>query len=267
MKTILDAPLSPDQAAVWHLGQASCIVLAAGVTVAVDPYLTDSAGLGDARFARLLPVPIEPEDLEVDVLIVTHNHLDHLDPDTLRGYRHAETTWFVAPRLAARALEDLGIPYQRIHVVDVGDEMEVGGVRITGVYAVPTGLEVLDTTGYKLTFGNDRSIYLASDTAYSRLLLEAAPWAEVLVVPINGKWGNLGPEQAAELTAAVRPRYVVPNHYDLFAPNTENPEAFRLFLDTHEHDAECVVLPVMGSLTWGPAERLRPGRRRGAGGS
>lgn len=253
MRRILDAPLAADQAALWHLGQASCIVRAAGVTVAVDPYLTDSAGLGDARFARLLRVPIEPEDLEVDVLVVTHNHLDHLDPDTLRRYRHAEKTWFVAPRLAARALEDVGIPYQRIHVIDVGEEREVGGVRIAGVYAVPTDSDVLDTTGYRLTFANDRSIYLASDTAYSRLLLEAAPWAEVLVVPINGKWGNLGPEQAAELTAVVRPRYVVPNHHDLFAPNLESPEAFRLFLDTHDTEAECVVLPAMGSLTWAPA--------------
>jgi L-ascorbate 6-phosphate lactonase len=266
VKRIVEAQLAPDQAAVWHLGQASCIIRGAGVTVAVDPYLTDSAGIGDARFARLLPVPIEPEDLEVDVLIVTHNHLDHLDPDTLRGYRHAASTWFVAPHLAARALEAAGIPRGRIRVVDVGDELGLGDVRIAGVYAVPTGPDVLDTTGYRLTLANERSIYLASDTAYSRLLLEAAPWAEVLLVPINGKWGNLGPEQAAELTAAVRPRYVVPNHHDLFAPNMENPEAFRLFLATHDTAAECVVLPVMGSLTWGPAQRLRPGRPRAGGG-
>lgn len=251
MKRIRELALRPDEAALWRLGQASCLVKGPGATVAIDPYLTDSAGALDPAFSRLLPVPIEPEDLEVEVLVTTHNHLDHLDPETLRRYGHSQTTWFVAPHLAATALAEVGIPAERIRIIDVGDRVEVAGVWISGCYAVPTGADVLDTTGYRLEFANGRTLYDASDTAFSPLLLEAAPEAEVLLAPINGKWGNLGPEQAAELAARVRPRYAVPNHYDLFALNRENPESFRHFHAARCEEGECVILPVLEPLIWG----------------
>src|SRR2546422_814566 len=65
-------------------------------------------------------------------------------------------------------------------------------------------------------FANGRSVYHTSDTALHPLVLAAAPREpDVMLVPINGKWGNPGPEQAAEFAATLRPRFVLPNHYDL----------------------------------------------------
>ena len=114
MNAIAQVTLGPAQAALWFLGQAGYIVRSAGLTVAIDPYLTDSASASVPEFGRLTPVPIPPEALAVDLFVVTHDHLDHLDPETIRRYRHRETTQFVAPRLAARRLLDLGVPGSRI---------------------------------------------------------------------------------------------------------------------------------------------------------
>ena len=251
MRTILEHPLRPNQAALWFLGQAGYVIRSAGVAVAIDPYLSNSAAATAPEFGRLLPVPIEPGNLRVDLWIVTHDHLDHLDPETVRRSPHQSHTQFVAPRLAANKLLELGVPRGQIQRLDAGEDWTWRDLTVRGVFALPTGADVLDTTGYLLTFPNGRSVYHTSDTAFTPLLLQAAPkGVEVLLVPINGKWGNLNVEQAVELTAAVGPRYVVPNHYDMMALNAENPETFRWYCQQRRLPAQCVLPTVVQPFTW-----------------
>ena len=250
----LDLKLSASQAALRFLGQAGFLARAGDTTVVIDPYLTDSVGAVSPAFARRTPPPLAPEELRADIFIITHDHGDHLDPWTLAGYQHKETTTFIAPRFAARKLAEIGLPPGQIVKVDVGESAEVRGVKITGVFALPTGADALDTAGYLVEFPNGRSFYHASDTAPCDLLLQAAPRAEVLLVPINGKWGNLDVEEAIELTEAVAPRYVVPCHYDVMALNSENPETFRYFWNVREQPAECVVMDTAQPLVWREAE-------------
>lgn len=244
--------LEPDQAALWFLGQAGYVLRAGATLVAIDPYLTDSAAAGAPEFARRFPPPLAPEDLRVDLYLITHDHLDHLDPETLRRYQHAKTTHFIAPRLAVWKLRELGLPPEKLHRLDAGEEACWMDVTIGGHFALPTSTDVLDTTGYVVRFGNGCTVYHTSDTAFTPLLLQAAPrGVDALLVPINGKWGNLNAEQAVELTAAVKPRYVFPNHYDLMALNTENPETFRWFIRQRQLSAQCVIPTVMQPFVWG----------------
>lgn len=251
MKTILEHPLSDHQAGLWFLGQAGYIIRSQGVTLAIDPYLSDSVKTVGPEFARLLPVPIEPEKLRVDIYLVTHDHLDHLDPETIGRYPHKDSTYFVAPHLAAKKLLELDVPDYFITPLSVGQQAVVQGVTIQGVFALPTGPDVLDTTGYRISFPNGRSVYHTSDTAYAPLLLEVTPReVDVLLVAINGKWGNLNVEQAARLTAEVAPRYALPNHYDMMALNIENPDTFCWLCRNRGLSTECVVPQVMKPFLW-----------------
>ena len=250
MRHLPEISLTDTQAALSFLGQAGFLARAGDVTVVIDPYLTDSVGKSSPAFSRQVPTPMEPEELRADVFIVTHDHTDHLDPETVARYPHRDATAFVAPRFAAAKLVKLGVPEANVIVVDVGETAEVRGVKITGVFALPTGADVLDTTGYRVKFANGRSLYHASDTACCELLLKAAPQAEVLLVPINGKWGNLDVEEAIALTEAVRPRYVIPCHHDVMALNSENPETFRYFWNAKGLPTECVVVEVGKSFVW-----------------
>ncbi len=251
MQNIKNQIISPDQAAIWWLGQAGYILRTSQVTVVIDPYLSDSAAAGAPEFSRQFPPPMEAEELQADIYIITHDHLDHLDPETLRRYTAKAETWFIGPRLVVKKLVALGIPEERLVRIDVGESQTVGGVNISGVFALPTGADVLDTTGYLLTFANGRSVYHTSDTAFHPLVLAAAPQQpEVMLVPINGKWDNPGPEQAAEFAAAVHPRFVFPNHYDLMALNAENPETFRWFCAQKKVTAQCVIPELMQPFVW-----------------
>ncbi len=251
MRAVLELPLRSGQAGLWFLGQAGYLIRSGGVTVAIDPYLSDAAAANAPEFARLAPPPIAPGDLKVDLYLVTHDHLDHLDPDTIRAYRHAKETQFIAPRLAARKLVQLGLPPAQVMRLDSAEEGIWRDLSIRGIFALATSADVLDTTGYMLRFPNGRTVYHVSDTAFTPLLLQAAPkGVEVMLVPINGKWGNLNIEQAAELAAAVGPRYVLPCHYDMMALNTENPQAFLWLCRNRKLAAQCVIAPAMQPFIW-----------------
>ena len=108
----------------------------------IDPYLSDCVGENSPLFTRIYPAPVSPYDLKADIYIVTHDHLDHLDPATIRAYSHKEETIFVAPRHAAKKLEILGINPQQIRIVDQGDGLAVSGVNIQGVFALEFDLKM-----------------------------------------------------------------------------------------------------------------------------
>ena len=231
------------------LGQAGYLFESDGLRIAVDPYLSDSCGISDPRLARRCPPPMAPGELETDIMIITHIHQDHLDPDTIGPYRHKETTRFVAPRLTAPELVKLGVPARNISVVDHAGHIALKGVDITGVFALGTSPDSVDTCGYLLAFPSGHTVYTCSDTSWCELLEECAPKdIDVLLVCINGHFRNLNVDQALALTKAVRPKVVIPNHYDVMAVNSENPETFRYFFDRAELQCRCVILDTGGAF-------------------
>jgi L-ascorbate metabolism protein UlaG (beta-lactamase superfamily) len=251
MKRIIDQQLSGAEAGMWWLGQAGYIFRTNGITIAIDPYLSDSAAKGAPEFTRLYPPVIDAAAWKADIIIITHNHADHLDPETLSKYRYKNETLFIAPWLTSVALLQTGIPAACIATVNAAQTYRHGDTEITGVFALPTGADVLDTTGFLIRFANGRSVYHTSDTEYHPLVLAAAPVKpDVMLVPINGKWNNPGPEQAALFAQRVMPRYVFPNHYDTMALNAESPEVFKWFCENKNIEAQCIIAERMKPFIW-----------------
>lgn len=250
MNTILDFSLESQQAALWFLGQSGFTTKSCGTVIVIDPYLTDSAAKISPKLTRLYPPPVDPSLLKADIFIITHDHLDHLDPETITDYQHKETTTFVAPRLACEKLRQLSIPDNNIIQIDSGQTKTVSGIDITGIYAIPNEPAVIDTTGYLIVFPNGRSIYHSADTGFSDLLLDCAPKAEVALVCINGQWGNLNVEQAAQLVNRVEARYAIPHHYDMMELNAKNPEIFAYQMSYVNPKIETKILPVFEPFVW-----------------
>lgn len=252
MNQILDHKLLHSEAALWWLGQAGYVVRVPGLTIVIDPYLSDAAAAGSPEFSRLFPAPIDPSELSADIYIITHDHLDHLDPETVAHFKGKDDTWFVSPRQAAKKLVSLGIASDRVVVLHAGESWYFKSTEITGVFALPTSIDVLDTTGYLIKFGNGRSFYHTSDTEFHPLVLAAAPReSEVMLVPINGKWGNPTADQAAVFAHVLQPKYVLPNHYDLMALNAESPESFKWFCAQKGMGDKCIIPERMKPFVWG----------------
>ena len=81
------------------LGQAGLVIESNSTTVIVDPYLSDSVKALDPQKYRRVPVDEALFDIKPDLLLFTHNHLDHYDPEmSTTGYRYNDryptvTTW------------------------------------------------------------------------------------------------------------------------------------------------------------------------------
>ena len=64
------------------LGQSGYVLKTGSSEIIIDPYLSDSVNRVAGR-PRLLPIPINPSGISCNAVICTHDHLDHLDPDTV----------------------------------------------------------------------------------------------------------------------------------------------------------------------------------------
>lgn len=71
---------------ITYLGQAGLLLEKQGLTVMVDPYFSDSVGATNPQKHRRQPVDPRVWDIKPDVMIFTHNHLDHYDPETVQHF-------------------------------------------------------------------------------------------------------------------------------------------------------------------------------------
>ena len=93
---------------IW-LGQAGFLIESEGTKIMIDPYLSDSVAKINPKNKRRVPVDEKFLRMNPDVLICTHNHLDHTDPETLKHYleNHGEIL-VLAPDEAWQELRKFG---------------------------------------------------------------------------------------------------------------------------------------------------------------
>ncbi|WP_372630999.1 MBL fold metallo-hydrolase [Cohnella sp.] len=211
--------------AVWSLGQAGYIYqLPSGQSVLIDPYVTDYAGrvLG-ADFKRLMPALISPEELgrlDIAAYLLTHHHEDHLDADCVRDLASASFPFF-APPDTIRRLKELGVPGDRCHALNAGDIVEVASFTLAAVSA-DHGELAPDAIGM-IVRAEGKAIYHMGDTCYlgTRFRDHCGDVSiDLLLVPINGKFGNMDEREAAEATRLIRPARAAPCHFWMLPANS-----------------------------------------------
>jgi L-ascorbate 6-phosphate lactonase len=228
----------PGKTAIWHLGQNSWILKGEnGKILAVDPYLTDycaskRTGQKVAK-SRLLPVFIEPEDLKVDAVLITHSHTDHADPFTLERLTIKDSALFLGPWQALKVVSEAGITTgQQVLMHPLQTEVicsdGVAGIEVTGTFAEPTDFSDLNHMGFVVKFPRGRVWYNSGDTAKTELLEHVKQYRPAMMsVCINGGYHNLSHWEAAEICALVQPEVAVPAHYDMMPHNLQSPHMFR----------------------------------------
>ena len=76
---------------VTWLGQAGLLFETEKVKIMIDPYLSDSVKKINPKNYRRVPVMESLFDIKPDIMIFTHNHLDHYDPETVKRFITEET--------------------------------------------------------------------------------------------------------------------------------------------------------------------------------
>jgi len=237
--------------ALWFLGQNGWMVKSPeGRVVAIDPYLSDSCNPSrrGLDLARRVPVPVAPEDLAADLLACTHSHRDHADPDTLRPCaRSGRIGAFLGPGDTQAAFAEAGIAETDRRLTWPNHVTELGDLRLTGTFALPTDSGDLTHMGFVIQAGDGPKLWVTGDTAWCDLLAETGMkhGPDAIILPINGGYANLSHWEAAELVRRVAPAQAIPCHWDMFADNSCPPHMFQASL-TVKGAREAYRKPVHG---------------------
>ena len=87
---IRETEVRPGTLTLWWLYQAGVAFKTPGGTIAVvDPYLSDAV-LRSYHLPRNVPAPLDPGEVDADVILATHSHADHLDPDAIAPFMSHE---------------------------------------------------------------------------------------------------------------------------------------------------------------------------------
>jgi L-ascorbate metabolism protein UlaG (beta-lactamase superfamily) len=140
-----------------------------GKVALIDPYFPHERPAD--RFIHATP-PVEEAMLPADVVFLTHDHMDHTHPETLRRVKAANpAVQMVGPiESIRRVMNEVGLPEAQITVVAAGDTLAVAGFTLHVVYAKPpagdpaAGIKPPDVThlGYGVESG-DRRLYFTGD--------------------------------------------------------------------------------------------------------
>jgi L-ascorbate metabolism protein UlaG (beta-lactamase superfamily) len=229
----------------WWLGQSGFLVQWHGKHLLFDPYLSDSLTTKyahtDKPHVRLTERVVAPEQLDfIDVITSSHNHTDHLDPETLGPLlRVNPKVELVIPEANREFVTDrLGIVTDIPIGLNAGESATVAGLK---VHAVPAAHETLERDqeglckclGYVVEFG-PWTVYHSGDTVlFDGLVDWLRRWRiDVALLPINGRAperrvaGNLWGREAAGLAKEIGAGCAIPCHYEMFAFNTASPDEF-----------------------------------------
>lgn len=195
---------------------SSVLIKTGGMRIYIDPY-----NIGE-----------EYEDQKADLILITHPHGDHYDPDTL-DMLITPTTQIVCPTNCS----DIITAYNATGI-SPGDSIIIEGIDIEAIpaYNINTAnmahLEEYGWCGYILTVG-DYTIMQTGDTSlipeYGLLRGEI----DLLIIPIGWGCSNMGLEGAVQAVGIIEPRYILPIHYSTFE---EEYTSFKTQMDENYPD-------------------------------
>ena len=237
--------------ALWWIGQGSFLFKGSdGTVLAVDPYLSDAGAHRERPAPRTFPTLIAPEELGplATVVLCTHEHLDHVDPEATGPLAAANPLLrFIGPRGVRAAYARFGVPEGRVEPFDVGETITVGLWTITATFADHNADGAI---GFVLDTGRTH-LYHSGDTETHPRLAEVVPFAPSLVtIVINGRMGNMDADDAARTVAMLGARAAIPTHYDLFPHNQADPQAFVAALAREAPAVQAVVLVRGQRFVW-----------------
>lgn len=220
-RRVIFPPLTDSQIGVTWIGHASFLIQTARHSVLIDPNWAKWLSV----IKRLRHPGVELHDLpEIDLVLVTHAHFDHLDRKTLRQV--ADQQPIVVPQHVGNLVHGLG--FHQVQELKTWQSFDFEGLKITLTPAFHWGARVIHDShrgfGGFLIEWEGRTVFHAGDSAYFPGFSEIGERSavELALLPI-GAYDNpsqrdvhMNPEQALQAFIELRARTLIPMHYGTF---------------------------------------------------
>ena len=197
---------------IW-LGQAGLLFIKNGFKIMIDPYLSDSVEkINPASFSRQ-SVDESLFEIKPDVMIFTHNHLDHYDPETVCRFISADTNIVaLSPASVWQEVRKIGggNNYIQFNIHTVWTE---NGIKFTAVKAEHSDISAIGV----IIDDGDKKYYVTGDTLYNEEIFGDIPNDIYAVfLPVNGVGNNMNMTDAARFAKRINAERTVPMHIGMF---------------------------------------------------
>ena len=197
---------------IW-LGQAGLFFESNGINVMIDPYLSDSVEKINPKNYRRVPVLDELFDLKPDIMVFTHNHLDHYDPETVEKFITNDTKLTVlAPVSVWEEVRKIGGDnnYVLFNRHTTWTQSYLTFTAVKAEHSDPASIGIIIDDGTK-------KYYITGDTLYNEKIFSDIPDdIYALFLPVNGVGNNMNMTDAARFAQRVNPKVAVPIHCGMF---------------------------------------------------
>lgn len=222
---------SPDFQFAW-LGHTTFLIKMENKFILTDPIFSQRAGAFGWVSPKRYSKTISSADIlpDIDVVLITHNHPDHLDENSIRALI-PKTRRFVTPLVVGILLEEWGVPHKKIHELDWWQALSIDGLTITATPAKHTSERGMFDKNMTLWAsygirGKKLNLYLSGDSGWFKGLYEIGARLGPFDVTFFeiGAYSHLKgqmevhytPEQAVKAHQAVRGKWIVPSGWGTF---------------------------------------------------
>jgi L-ascorbate metabolism protein UlaG (beta-lactamase superfamily) len=215
---------------IWF-GHSTILIRMQGKTVLFDPVFSGAASPVFFANRRFQPPVLPLRELPpIDFVVISHDHYDHLDHETVEFFADAPATKFVMPLGNASYLEGWGIPRERIVELDWWESHEWGGMKFTCTpaqhFSGRRGIWGQNATlwaSWSVQAGG-RSVYFSGDTGYdihfAKVGESLGPFDLTFIE--NGQYDamwsllHLMPGEQVRAFRDLRGKLLVPIHWGMF---------------------------------------------------
>lgn len=187
------------------IGHAALGLTTGGFELLVDPYLSHNP-----------TATMDAETIETDYILVTHGHGDHIG-DTVAIARRTGAT-VISNAEICTWLEKQNVKVHAQHIGG-GFTYPFGYLKLTQALhgsRLPDGSDGGNPAGFLLTIHTGEKIYMAGDTGlFGDMALIGDEGLTLAVIPIGDNY-TMGPADALRAVKLLRPRHVIPIHYNTF---------------------------------------------------
>jgi len=213
----------------------SAFLLEAEKRLLIDPFISGNT-----------MAPCTPEELNPDVLVITHGHQDHLGDAIEIGKRTG--CRIISIHEVANYIKSKGVFAEGMNK---GGTMNVEGIKLTMTNALHSSS--IDASGFSFDGGspagfiiqiNGRTIYHAGDTGVfgDMQLIGELYEPEIALLPIGGHF-TMGIKEAVKAVELIRPKIAIPMHYNTFDVISQDPLEFQQSVESKTSTKVIIMKP------------------------